>query len=120
MQPWSAICPFHGTCHEREAHTWAHVRAALARVRRHRFPGWPAPRGLRLRTGLRRAPLVAVGIRRREACRQGHREHIVTFADVMARFVGLSEEEKKAEMSGRLAFREGIRAAIAKWARSWK
>ena len=44
----------------------------------------------------------------------------MTFADVMARFVGLSEEEKKAEMSGRIAFREAMRAVIAKWARSWK
>lgn len=44
----------------------------------------------------------------------------MTFADVMARFAGLSDEEKKAEMSGRLAFREAMRDVIAKWARRWK
>ena len=39
----------------------------------------------------------------------------MTFADVMAKFAGLSEGEKKAEMQGRLAFREAMRAVIAKF-----
>lgn len=39
----------------------------------------------------------------------------MTFADAFARFTGLSEEEKKAEMSGRLAFREAMRQVIAKF-----
>jgi hypothetical protein len=39
----------------------------------------------------------------------------MTFADVMAKFVGLSEEEKKAEMQGRIAFREAMRQVIARW-----
>ena len=45
---------------------------------------------------------------------------VVTFADAFAKFVGLSEEEKKAEMQGRIAFREAMRGVIAKWARKWR
>lgn len=43
----------------------------------------------------------------------------MTFADVLAKFSGLSEEEKKAEMQGRIAFREALRSVISKWARRW-